>query len=473
VVDSLYPPGAAARIPVISVTGTNGKTTTTRMIAHVLGQAGMRVGMSCTEGVFVSGQLVFDADAAGPRSAEMVLDDPAVEAAVLETARGGIVRRGLGYDLADVAVITNISADHLGSDGVDTMDELINVKALVAEQVREGGALVLNADDPAVAAFADRPAVRARRPVIRYFSARMAAASPESDVSRTGNESASGSGRDLMARHKAAGGTCYEVIDGHLAETEGTETRPLIGIGELPGAFGGRAPHVVANALAASAACRAAGVSLKDIRQALLAFTPVEANPGRGNVFRAGRNPVIVDYGHNAAAMAATGQFVAEVFGSGGDAVAALTLPGDRRDDLVRQTAAELAARFGTLVLYEDSDKRGRQAGEMLALVRGAVTAARQDIVCEEAENPADALRAALRLAADGAPVLFVYEKIELARDALAAVGAEPWAGPTAEAGSGSGADSATTDAGAARTGNATQATASQGTAVGADAAAR
>ncbi len=120
IVDRLYPPGATSRIPIVAVTGTNGKTTTVRMIAHVLRQAGLRTGMSCTDGVFIGDRCVLEADASGPRSAELVLDDTTVEAAVLETARGGIVRRGLGYDAADVAVITNISADHLGADGIAT-----------------------------------------------------------------------------------------------------------------------------------------------------------------------------------------------------------------------------------------------------------------------------------------------------------------------------------------------------------------
>jgi cyanophycin synthetase len=419
VVDSLYRPGQPARIPVISVTGTNGKTTTVRMIGQVLRQAGLRVGVSCTDGVYIGGQLVYAADASGPRSAEMVLDDPSVEAAVLETARGGIVRRGLGYDRADVAVLTNISADHLGSDGIDDMDELIHVKALVAEEIGDGGSVVLNADDPVAAQLAGLAAVRARSPVIRFFSL-----TP---------------GNPVVEQHRAAGGLCYEVINDVLTETEGESLRPLLALTELPGCFGGRARHVVANALAAAAACRAAGVTAKDIRRGLATFTPADANPGRGNIFRAGpgpggvgpagpsltsNGPVIVDYGHNAAALAASGRMVAEVWG--GEPVAAVTLPGDRRDDLVVQAAEAIATWFGTVVLYEDSDKRGRETGEMLALVSRALRRARPGIRCEVAENPADALRTAIELAA-GSPVLFVYEKLALARDALAAVGAQPW----------------------------------------------
>jgi cyanophycin synthetase len=404
VVDSLFRPGAPARIPVISVTGTNGKTTTVRMIDHVLRQAGLRVGMSCTDGVHIGGRLVHDADASGPRSAEMVLGDPSVEAAVLETARGGIVRRGLGYDLADVAVVTNITADHLGDDGVDDMSELIHVKALVAEQIHDGGSVVLNAEDPAVAALAQRSAVRRRAPVIRYFG--LDPACP------------------VLARHRESGGLSYEIVDGQLTEIDNEQSRALMSVSELPGAFGGQARHVVANALAAAAACRAAGISVKDIRNALTTFTPEEANPGRGNTYRAGGSPVIVDYGHNAAALQATGRFIADVWG--GEPAAAITLPGDRRDDLLTQTAEAVAAQFGKVVLYEDCDKRGREPGAMAALIGAALHRARPEIRCEQAENPADALRAALALA-DGAPVLFVYEKLEMARDALAAVGARPW----------------------------------------------
>lgn len=410
IVDSLYPPGAPARIPVVSVTGTNGKTSTVRLISHVLGQAGLQVGTSCTDGVYVGGSLVYAADASGPRSAEMVLDNPAVDAAVLETARGGIVRRGLGYSSADVAVVTNISADHIGDDGIADLGELIGVKALVAEEIRDGGCVVLNADDAVAAALADRPAVRARNPVIRFFS--MTPGSP------------------VLERHRAAGGACYEVIDGQLTETVGGERHPVLAVASLPGAFGGRAAHVVANALAAVAACRALGVNITDIARGLAAFSPPADNPGRAAFFRAEASPVVVDYGHNAAAVEATGRFLHEVFGTA--PVAAVTLPGDRQDELLVQTAGAVAAWFGPVVVYEDSDKRGRAAGEMLALIEQALRAAQPGITVQHAENPADALRAALRLAGGG-PVLFLYEKLAFARDALTAVGAQPW--PEAGAG--------------------------------------
>src|SRR3984885_7344351 len=196
IIDKLYPLGSPSRVPIVSVTGTNGKTSTVRLTAHLLRHSGLLVGMTTTEGVYIGHDLVHDSDASGPRSADIVLSDPAVQAAVLETARGGIVRRGLGYDRADVAVVTNITSDHIGTDGIDTIDDLIGVKALVAEEIREHGHLVLNADDRHTAGLVRRPSVRDRQPVISYFSV-----SP---------------GNPVIAEHLRDGGTAYLLDDGDL-----------------------------------------------------------------------------------------------------------------------------------------------------------------------------------------------------------------------------------------------------------------
>ncbi len=429
IIDSLYPPGAPSRIPVIAVTGTNGKTTTVRMIGHVLRQAGLRVGMSTTDGVYSGGRLAYEADASGPRSAEMVLDDTSVEAAVLETARGGIIRRGLGYDKANVAVITNIADDHLGMDGVDDLDELISVKALIAEEIHDGATVVLNADDPAAAAIAGRPRVRRHAPVIRYFS--LNADSP------------------VTERHRRAGGITCELRGRHLVEFEGASQRPLLSLTELPGAYGGLAPHVVANALAAVAACRGIGVSAKDIRRALATFSPGETNPGRCNVYLAAGGPVIMDYGHNAAALDAMGRMISNVWG--GRPAAAVTLPGDRRDDLIIRSAEAIAAWFGRVIVYEDADKRGRAPGEMTDIIISAMRRVRPDITCAVTHGPREALRSAVAMA-DGQPVLFLYEKLAMARAALDAIGARPW---PAEAPAGS-ADAPSAEPASAAAGSAT-----------------
>ena len=264
--------------------------------------------------------------------------------------------------------------------------------------------MVLNADDPAVAAIADRPRVRRHAPVIRYFSL--------------------ADGNPVIERHRRAGGLAYELRDGELVEFDGGSKRPLLSVAELPGSFGGRAPHVIANALAAVAACRGLGVSAKDIRRALGTFTPGQSNPGRGNVYLAGASPVIVDYGHNAAALDTTGRMIGDVWG--GDPVAAITLPGDRRDDLVAQSAEAIAARFGRVVIYEDADKRGRRPGEMTELISAAMRRARPGITLASADGPQAALRTALETAA-GNPVLFLYEKLVTAHEALASLNAGPW----------------------------------------------
>jgi cyanophycin synthetase len=409
IVDRLYPPGAPARIPIVSVTGTNGKTTTVRMISHILGQAGLRVGMATTDGVYSGGQLIHEADASGPRSAEMVLDDSTVEAAVLETARGGIVRRGLGYDRADVAVVTNITADHLGCDGIDDLDDLTGVKALVAEEILRGGTLVLNADDPRSAGLAKRTLVRKRNPVVRFFSL-------------------SGNSPVIMA-HRMSGGIACLLRDGQLIEARGGEETVLLHTDELPGSFGGAAAHLVANALAAAAACRALGVSVKDIRRGFATFTPAEANPGRGNVYQVGGVPLVVDYGHNPAALASMGHLLREAWD--GQPIAAITLPGNRRDDLIEESAATVATWFSRVVVYEDRDLRGREAGEMTRLISGALARHRPDIRILPACGPEDALRCALALAAPSDPVLLTYEKLGPVRDLLGVLGATPWpAGP-------------------------------------------
>ncbi|HEX8384735.1 MAG TPA: Mur ligase family protein [Rubricoccaceae bacterium] len=212
VVDSLFPPGAPVRVPLIAITGTNGKTTTSRMLAHVLGRQGLTVGMTSTEGVWIGGQLVAEGDTTGPQSARAVLTDPSVDVAVLETARGGIVRRGLAWDGADVAVLTNVGADHLGQDGIHTVDDVYRIKRVVAERVRPGGTLVLNAEDPRLAALPDDPAVRGVEREVVYF-----ALDPAS-----------------VDAHRAAGGRAFTVRDGQIVEAVGDVETPVVPVASLP-----------------------------------------------------------------------------------------------------------------------------------------------------------------------------------------------------------------------------------------------
>ncbi|QXJ19476.1 cyanophycin synthetase [Actinomadura graeca] len=404
IIDLMYPEGSPSRVPVVSVTGTNGKTTTVRMIAHMLELGGLRTGMTSTEGVYVGGRLVHLSDASGPRSAEMVLGDRSVEAAVLETARGGIVRRGLGYDRADVAVITNVTRDHLGMDDTESVEDLVDIKALVAEEIRRGGHLVLNAEDAATAGMAGRRAVRDRGPAVRYF-----ALSPDAPP---------------LAAHLRRGGTAHVVEDGWLTEARGAARTRLLPVAEVAGAFGGQARHVVANALAAAAAARALGVEADVVAEALRTFEPHTRNPGRGCVYRVGSNPVLVDYAHNPAAVGAMGAFVERHWGRSG--VAAVTLPGDRSDELVTETARALAEAFGRVVVYEDEDLRGRRSGEMTRLITEGLREARPDVVHHPAGDLKGALTSALDIAGPGEPVLLLYEKLEPVTELLETLGAEP-----------------------------------------------
>lgn len=403
IIGKLYPLGMPSRVPIISVTGTNGKTSTVRLTAHLLRHSGLLVGMTTTEGVYIGHDLVHDSDASGPRSADIVLSDPSVQAVVLETARGGIVRRGLGYDRADVAVVTNITNDHIGTDGIDTIDDLIGVKALVAEEIKEHGHLVLNADDRHSAGLARRPSVRDRQPVISYFSV-----SP---------------GNPVIVEHLRDGGTAYLLDDGDLVEITGSARATLASVHDLALSLDGQARFMIANVLAAIAAARALGVSVATIRTALESIDPSRDNPGRLDTYRVGEIPVVLDYAHNPAALAAVGQFIHERWDRAG--VAVLTLPGDRTDVQVTESAHAVAQAFDRVVIYEDVDLRGREPGEMTSLIRAALAEARPGSYCESAASLETAVARGLALAVDDAPVLVVYEKLAPVQQLLSDHGAE------------------------------------------------
>lgn len=385
IVDMLVPRGQA-RIPVLAVTGTNGKSTTARMVAHIFKQTGARVGLSSTSGAYINDQCIWAGDASGPKTARMLLADPTVDVAVLETARGGIVREGLGFDYCDVGAVLNISADHLGVGGVETLKDLAAVKSVVVESVRRRGVSVLNFDDPHTRAMAPHAGGR-----IAYFSMRADALAHPTLRLHIEN----GGLAALLEAEPA--GDVIAVYD------RGVRHRMMLAA-ELPCSFRGAARFNIANALAATAICKGAAVSLKTIAKGLGGFTSsFEQNPGRMNVFDASGVRVILDYAHNPGALTALSEFVAALGSQHNRVLATVSTPGDRRDDDIR-AMGEIAGRtFDFVVFRERPDARGRSEGEVMRLLtEGALRAGMREgeyiCIAGEAEATAECLsRARMR----------------------------------------------------------------------------
>ncbi len=357
VIDMLFPPGSPARIPIAAITGTNGKTTTSRMVAHMLKMHGRRVGLTTTDGIYINGEPYLRGDMTGPWSARMVLKDPTIEAAVLETARGGILREGLGFDRCDVGAVLNIQGDHLGLRGVETLEDLARIKSLVVEVVQKHGTSVLNADDPLCVAMQERAGGR-----IAYFSMHGGDNGPEH-----------------LREHIADGGLAVVLQPGvkgdMIAIYDGEHYIPLLWTHLIPATLEGKARFNVANALAATAIGYSLGVPVETIRQALRTFTTsFYQTPGRLNIFDEHPFRVIMDYGHNPAALAHMADLVAKLRPSYRRVIGVISGPGDRRDNDLRQLGAIAAKMFDDMIIKQDKSLRGRAPGEAAALVRaGAI----------------------------------------------------------------------------------------------------
>lgn len=367
ILDMLYPPGSEATIPVIAVTGTNGKTTTTRLIAHLFRSTGHRVGFTTTDGVYVQNRLVMEGDMTGPFAANIILSNPAVDVAVLETARGGILRAGLGFDECDVAVVLNVAGDHLGLRGIHTIEQLADVKSVIAAVVRREGHAVLNADDPLVYAMRDKTAAD----VVLF----------------TGGETA---GNPLVEDHVQKGGIAACMQQGQFVIRRGKLAIPIAAEREVPLMLGGAARFERDNVLAAIASAYVLGVRYDDIRAGLLSFFPSPSlTPGRLNVIRLANGArVLVDYAHNAPAVKGLLELVSRI--PAGRRIAIVAVPGDRRDDDIRRVG-RLCAQFDHVILREDTDLRGRAPGEISRLLRegleaGGLAAHRIECVPQELE---------------------------------------------------------------------------------------
>lgn len=403
-VDSLYPAGTPSRIPIISITGTNGKTTVTRMIGHVLAHTGLCVGMTTTDGIYIDGERVVKGDTTGPQSANVVLSDPSVDAAVLETARGGIVRRGLGYDWSDIGVMTNIGDDHIGQDGIKSIDDVVFIKSLVAERVREGGTLILNADNEYLVQLANSDRVKRVPKKIVYFT--LDEYNP------------------VVQEHLHAGGTAYFANERAIIEANGDNRRPMAELSMLPVVMNGAADFQVSNLLAAVAACRAYGVSQSVLLKSLIGFSSYANNPGRANLYRLNGGHVMVDYGHNSDAFDAICRMAANwkdrrVTGIVG-------VPGDRDDEVIVHAARVAAKGFNRVIVKEDRDLRGRDRGAVASLLCDTVREVSPATHCEVVLDELEALRRAVSEMVRGEVIVLFYEKLQPIQSVLEEYSAQP-----------------------------------------------
>jgi cyanophycin synthetase len=378
IIDMLYPLGSEATIPVIAVTGTNGKTTTVRLIAHLFRHTGSTVGFTTTDGVYLHNRLVMEGDMTGPFSANIILSNPTVDVAVLETARGGILRAGLGFDQCDVGVVLNVSADHLGLRGIHTLQQLADVKSVVPAVVKREGHAVLNADDPLVLAMRERTPGD-----VVLFSSR-----------DEGEDEA-------VAEHIAKNGIAAIIEGETFVLRRGALRIPIAEIREVPLMMGGAARFQFGNILAAIATAYVQGLRYDAIRAGLLSFFPSPSmTPGRQNLLRVGGARVLIDYAHNVAALDGLVDFAMRLRAT--RRVAVIAVPGDRRDDDIRNFGL-LSSRFDRVIVKEDDMLRGRGSGEVAALLveglrEGGMSADRYEIVLPEME----ALNRALEQLRDG-----------------------------------------------------------------------
>ena len=387
IVDNLFPAGANGRIPLVAVTGANGKTTTTRLLTHLLRSAGVFVGMTCTDGIYLNGRRTDTHDCSGPQSAHKVLLNPQVQAAVLETARGGILREGLGFDQCAVAVVTNIGkGDHLGLRGIETLEELARVKEVVVRAVAPDGWAVLNAGDPLVAG--------------------MASACPGRVVFVHPDEM-----HETLTKHRDLGGRVVSVRAGSIVLIERDDETVLLPLAEVPCTRGGRIAFQVENVLAASAAAWSLDLGLEAIRQGLRTYrNDSRESPGRFNVVMDGEAAIIVDYAHNPSAVMAMAA-----------ALDAFSLPRrtlvfsgcNRRDIDLIDIGKAAGDAFDRVILYRDWGRSDRLDGELNTFVRQGLRLGRRVARVEESTSERAAIELALTSVEPGAALVLGVEAIE------------------------------------------------------------
>ncbi|HUG15592.1 MAG TPA: Mur ligase family protein [Thermomicrobiales bacterium] len=394
------------RVPAVGITGTNGKTTTTRLLAHMLRETGKHVGWSSSSGVYIDGEQVIEGDYTGPTGARRVLEDPTIEVAVLETARGGILLRGLAYESNDVGVFLNVSADHLDMQGVETIDTLAEVKGVVVRVTRPSGVAVLNADDPLV--LAQRQRVAAEH---LLFGVR-----PDNHELQT---------------HISSGGRAIVGDGGAIALVSDGNATTIAALADVPLTFGGAAAHMVENALAAAGAAVGLGLSIEEIAHGLQTFrSDLRSNAGRLNVFRLDGRLVVVDYAHNESGLEALLSFTRRLMAGHGKLAVILGTAGDRQDGVLSGLGV-IAVRGADVILIKENPKylRGRPLGEQTDIIRAAIEArGGRDRIAGTYPGELDAFVASLELTDDGdaIAVMCVEDQLAVYRE-LRHRGAEEW----------------------------------------------
>ncbi|MGB5623841.1 MAG: cyanophycin synthetase [Gammaproteobacteria bacterium] len=392
VLDMLFPPGSPSTVPIAAVTGTNGKTTTSRMLAHIMKMAGYTVGLASSDGVYIDGNLTVEGDMTGPRSAQMILRDPTIDAAVMETARGGLLRSGLGFLQCDVAACINVSSDHLGLKGINTLEELALVKRIPIEVAQDTA--VLNADNTYCLRMASHTEAR----TVCYVTM-----NPDHTLVK---EHVRAGGRAVVLE-KAFNGDMITIYDAgsHI---------PLLWTHLIPATLEGRAMHNVQNAMFAAGLGFSLGISLENVRQGLRTFdTTFFQAPGRMNIFNELPFKVILDYAHNPAAVKTMCDLV-DRLSEAGRKILVLAAPGDRRDEDIREIARAAAGHFDRYICRQDDSLRGRSEGEVPAKLRaGLIEAGVEDQQIEIVPDEQAAVQTALASAGPGDLVMVFGDAIK------------------------------------------------------------
>ncbi len=376
VIDMLYPPGKASRIPIIAVTGTNGKTTTTRLMAHIVKNMGYRVGFTTSDGIYVQNHMLEKGDTTGPYSAEFILKDPTVEFAVLETARGGILRSGLGFSRCDVGIITNIQEDHLGLNDIDTLDDIARVKSTVVRSVKKDGWAVLNAEDEHCVKIAGELDCN-----IAYFSL--------------------DENHPVIKKHCKAGGVAAIYENGFVTIKKGDWKIRVEKVTTIPLTLGGKAKFMIANVLAATLAGYLYGFKTEDMRLSLETFIPSAAQtPGRMNIFNFKEFKVMIDFAHNPAGYRAVEDYLSQV--DSPHKVGIIAGVGDRRDQDITDCGAIAARMFDHIIIRQEKHLRGRTEQEIIDLLLKGINSVDKKITYEIIPKEVEAIKHAISTAQAG-----------------------------------------------------------------------